>query len=253
MGRIAVSGPTEVMVMRKARRAAFRVLGKTLASFLPSKSKLPLRYWLALLEGTCETELRFLHKIVSDGEVAIDVGANAGLFSYAMSKRFSKVYAFEINDGLTQDLESYNPGNIDIINIGLSSREGSAVLYIPIVNGVLLTGWASLAQGNCPDAQEYIEKPVHVCTLDKFNISPVSFIKIDVEGHEIEVLKGAVHTLHRDRPVVLIEVKRDNMNQIASFFSDLGYERRRLEDLVAVVGSEENYIFIPKQQHESFQ
>jgi FkbM family methyltransferase len=200
-----------------------------------------------MFEGTCEKELRYLDSIIAEAEVAIDVGANEGLFSYKMSKRFSKVYSFEINDSLTKNLAAYNPGNIEIINKGLSSREGSAILYIPRSNGLNLTGWASLTPGNCPDSHEYTEKYVTICPLDSFDIHPVSFIKIDVEGHELEVLKGGFNTLVHNRPIVLIEIKPPNIDEAFSFFAQLQYERKKLQDFVPVIGSEENYIFVPRE------
>ena len=68
------------------------------------------------------------------------------LFSFNMSKRFSKVYSFEIiNDELTKKPCPYNPGNIEsLTGENLSSEERNAVLYIPVRDGFPLTGWASL-------------------------------------------------------------------------------------------------------------
>lgn len=237
--------------MQAIKRLSSRVIRKASSPFIPGRSKLPFRYWLSLFEDSCEKELRFLHQIIRETEVAIDVGANEGLFSYKMSKRFSKVYSFEINDELTKNLAAYNPGNVEIINKGLSSREGNAVLYIPVLKGLPLTGWASLSPGNCPDTQEHIEKQVSICPLDKFGIQPVSFIKIDVEGHELEVLKGAANTFTNNRPIVLIEIKPHNIDEVSLFFSQLEYERRRLQDFIGVIGSEENYIFVPRENADS--
>ena len=70
--------------------------------------------------------MRYLDRIIQERQTAVDVGANEGLFSYVMSKQFSKVYSFEINDGISKELSAYNPGNIEIINKGLSSQTGTA-------------------------------------------------------------------------------------------------------------------------------
>jgi FkbM family methyltransferase len=192
-----------------------------------------------------ENELRFLHRIVAGGEVAVDAGANEGLYSYSMSKRFSRVYSFEVNPDLTKNLAAYNPGNIEIINQGLSSREGSAVLYIPLLKGQLLTGWASLTPDNCPDTREHLEKQVSVCTLDKFGLERVALVKVDVEGHEADVLEGAVETLRRNRPVVIVEIKPCNLDRVFSFLAGVGYEPVELQKFIGVAGSEQNYIFVP--------
>jgi len=237
---------------QSAKSLAFRVARKTSPLFIPRRLKLPFDYWLHMLEGSLPNELRFLHRIVGGGDVAIDVGANQGLYSYNLSKRFCKVYAFEINPELTKDLEAYNPGNIEVINKGLSSREGEAVLYIPESEGQSLTGWASLTPNNCPDTQEHTTKQCQIYPLDSFNIERVAFIKIDVEGHEIEVLKGGVDTLRRCGPIVLVEIKSHNIAEAFSLFSDMGYEERKLESFAnATKTDEENYIFVPKMRSGS--
>lgn len=228
------------------KQLAFRAARKASSLLLPRSRKLPFDYWLNMLEGSLENELRFLHRIVGGGDVAIDVGANQGLFSYNLSKRFSRVYAFEINADVTKDLAAYNPGNIEIITEGLSSQEGEAVLYIPVVKGQLLTGWASLTPNNCPDTREHAVKHARICPLDKFDIEHVAFIKIDVEGHEIEVLRGGANTLRRSRPIVLVEIKTHNLDEAFSFFADMEYEQRELESFVKATGAEENYIFVPR-------
>jgi len=230
------------------RSAAFvsRALGKIVYPFLPSRLRLRLRYWLAAVDGLHEPELRMLPRLVSKTDLAIDIGANCGFYAFRMSKIFSKVYAFEINDELTGDLLKYNRGNISVVNVGLSSEAGETTLYIPVLNGLPLTGWASLAPGNYPDATDEIKKPVKIATLDSFQLGNVSFVKIDVEGHELPVLEGAKQTLAKHRPTVLIEIKEKNRPAVFQLLSELKYERRNLEELTGVQGSPENYIFIPK-------
>jgi FkbM family methyltransferase len=223
-----------------------RALGKIVQPFLPARLRLPFRYWLASVDGLLEPELRMLPRLVSKKDVALDIGANAGFYAFRMSKIFSKIYAFEINDELTGDLLSYNSGNITIIPVGLSSEAGTATLYIPVLNGLPLTGWASLAPGNYPEATGELTKPVKVATLDSFQVESVSFIKIDVEGHELQVLEGARQTLATHRPTVLIEIKDENRGAVFQFLSELNYVSQKLEDLAGVRGSQENYIFVPR-------
>jgi FkbM family methyltransferase len=217
-------------------------------ALLPGRCQLPFRYWLHRLEGSCEPELVHLHRLCRRRDVAVDAGANEGLFSYRLSKLFRKVYAFEVNDDLTRGLMLYNPGNIEIIHEGLSSRQQSATLYIPVREGRPLTGWASLARGNCPDASEHIEKSVVVRPLDSLELPLVSFVKIDVEGHEMEVLTGAARTIERGRPVVLAEVKVGNRPGVFAFFDERGYRRLVLADVTGVQGSEENVLFVPREE-----
>jgi FkbM family methyltransferase len=236
------------------KRFIARVLRRAGSWLLPQRRQLPFRHWLNVFEGGCENELRYFHQLVHDTDVAIDVGANEGLFSYAMSKQFSTVHSFEINDELTNELAAYNPGNIVIHHEGLSSRSGNATLYIPVLNGRPLTGWASLTSGNCPDTRVHVTKEVTIRTLDELALAPVSFIKIDVEGHELEVLKGAANTIARNRPILLMEVNAAHLEEATAYFSRLNYQRKKLQELVDVTGSPDNYLFLPierTQQNES--
>ena len=233
------------MFTQRIKRRLLRTLESTLLFFAPERKRLPIRFWIHKLSGGCEEEIRHLHRIISDRGTAIDIGANTGLYTYVMARHFSKVIAFEINDGLTRELAVWNPGNITIIAKGLSSCDGDAVLHIPVVNGNTLTGWASLDPHNCPDAQYCIEKPVTLTRLDSFELPSVSFIKIDVEGHELEVLKGAASTLARSRPICLVEVKAQNQAEVVSFMTAQNYEMKTLAELIGVSGSQENRFFIP--------
>jgi FkbM family methyltransferase len=241
------------MQLSRVRYLASRAINKACFRFVPDRMKLPFYYWLHMLEGSCENELKYLYKICKGGKTAIDVGANQGLFSYGMSKHFSKVYAFEVNNDLTNYLDSYNPGNIIVFNNGLSSKTGSATLHIPVRDdNYALIGYGSLSPGNYPNTTEKIvqeiTKNVTLCTLDSFNLLDVDFVKIDVEGHELEVLKGGAQTLALCRPIVLVEIKDENIGAIFRFFNELKYQKFKLKDLIGIDGSKENYIFIPVEK-----
>lgn len=205
-------------------------------------------YWLQRVEGGCEPELLHLADICGFGGTAVDIGANVGLYTYPLSKRFRRVYAFEINDDVTRWITQYNPGNIELIHCGLSSVAGTANFYVPVAHGLTLASWGSLYRENVPDAEKYFEKVVKVAPLDDFGIGDVDFIKIDVEGHEVEVLKGAADTIERSRPVVLIEIKEKNLATVDLWFRARNYRKRRLEDLIGVRGQEENYIYVPEER-----
>jgi FkbM family methyltransferase len=233
--------------LKSWRRLFAGVLRRAILPLLPGWQRLPFRFWLDKFVGACEPELICLDRFVPAGGIAVDVGANAGMYAYRLSRRCAAVYAFEVNDELTADLAAYNRGNITIIHEGLSSKTGAATLYIPHKQGQALLGWASLAPGNCPDTDQHEEKAVTVRPLDSFNLTGVSFVKIDVEGHEVEVLKGGRGTLSRDRPCVLVEVQSQNRAEVSAFFTALEYSEHTLQDLAGVPGSEENRLFLPRE------
>ncbi len=222
-----------------------KIFYKLFLPIIPDRFKLPFSYFITIVRNDGEAELKKLHQVINPGNgVAIDIGANEGLYSYKLSKMFKEVYAFEVNKDLTKSLAAYSD-KIKVIRKGLSEAKGFATLYTPIVDGQTLDGWASFSRDNCPSADKLIESSVEISTLDSFHIQNVSFIKIDVEGHEVQVLYGATLTIERERPQILVEVKKENEEKIISFFNSLPYRRTRLEDLISIEGEKENYFFFP--------
>ncbi len=173
------------------------------------------------------------------------MGAHLGLYSYRLARLVVKVVSFEINAELLADLINYKSTSIQIIPKGLSSSPGEGTLFIPSLDGQLMSGWASLDPNNLPGATNQLTRVAQWTTLDTFQLRDVSFIKVDVEGHELEVLRGAEATLRRCRPMLLVEVKRRTFDAVTTFLEDLGYTRHSLRDLVGIDGSPENSIFVP--------
>ena len=219
---------------------------------LPGKWRLPFIYWKDCSIGAVEQELIHLQKISTSFRVAVDIGANQGLYSYKMSRHFLEVYAFEINPALTLNLRRYAAENIRIFDWGLSSREGEATLYTPVLeNGFALTGWASLSRAdtlqeiqNLNGKAHLIEMPVRIGMLDALKLQHVDLVKIDVEGHEVEVLKGALETLRCNRPHLLIETK-SRLPEVDSLLSSLRYHRFPLEQVIRRPASTDLYLYIP--------
>lgn len=208
----------------------FRALRNIIYPLIPIRHRLAFTYWVYRFAGRVEPELLNIHIITSQHSVAIDVGANIGLWSYGLSRLFSQVHSFEANKDIAADLQSSSKSNIHLEICGLSSQEGEATLYIPLQGEIRLTGWASLRRGNCPDTSVHIEKKVQLKTLDSFKIQGVSFIKIDTEGHELEVLRGATETIVSNQPLLLIEVMERNHNEILSYFRQINYEELTLQN-----------------------
>ena len=63
----------------------------------------------------------------------------------------------------------------------------------------------------------------NVTTLDTFNLKNISFIKIDVEGYELNLLKGALNTIEKNKPMIFIEKKKD-YDDLKNFLYDLNYD-----------------------------
>jgi len=88
---------------------------------------------------------------------------------------------------------------------------------------------------------------VETVTLDSLALRNVTFIKIDVEGHELEVLRGATETLRANRPVMMIEIRDHNLTPVRELLDGLGYAETTMKALTGHEGSEGNYFFTPRE------
>lgn len=152
------------------------------------------------------------------------MGANVGLYSYRLSKVCRRVEAFEPNPDCLAVLEAYGAQNVRTHRVALSSEPGTLVLNIPVVGGILQPGLGSAIMPSGVDSVS-IEAPKR--RLDDFDFTDVCFIKIDVEGHELEVLAGAERTIRRHHPVLLVEIEERHqqagMQAVFSVAADYGY------------------------------
>lgn len=208
------------------------IIKRVFKKLLPRKYELPLRYFYYRLTGRMEAELIMLKNITKGQNVAIDIGANIGLYSYALSKIYRQVVSFEPMQEPLSVLEAYNRGNISTCNVALSDTEGSILIYTPIINGIVQYGHTSLSVPEGPN----VKKEVEVKRLDDYGYKDVDFIKIDVEGNEIKVLEGALKTIKDNMPNILIEIEQRHLEKgrsIEDIFNkilDQGYSGFYLRD-----------------------
>jgi FkbM family methyltransferase len=152
-----------------------------------------------------EPELGILRDIVPAGRTVIDVGTNRGYYSYALSKIAARVEAFEPNPMLARFARRKLGPTIRLYEVALSNHAGVATLYIPQEKpGIDNHIGASLAKVH--PVPIHREVTVHVATLDDYEFDDVDFIKIDVEGSDMDVIEGGQQTIARHRPNMLVEL-----------------------------------------------
>lgn len=198
-------------------------IARMLAGFLPESALVPLFFANARLKRKLEPELLQLPKLLSRCRVAIDVGANNGLYSYYLARHADAIKAFEPQPSLCDMLRAWNHPKVETFNAGLSDKCGSMTLHVPRDGkGKGLAPLASFRK--LPNSIEY---PVPVMRLDDLSFKDVDFIKIDVEGHEAEVLRGASKTIQENKPMLLVEIEQRHLERpIADSFREiegLGY------------------------------
>ncbi|TCS60112.1 FkbM family methyltransferase [Varunaivibrio sulfuroxidans] len=154
-----------------------------------------------------ESELALIPHLANRDQVSIDVGANKGVFTYWLERYSVHVYAYEPNPKIFKILKAATrlSTNVTVSPIALSDRSENTVLRVPRGAKGYSNQGASLNFEKVGDS--YGEACVATRRLDDENIENIGFIKIDVEGHEFAVLDGAIRTIERERPVMLIEIE----------------------------------------------
>lgn len=158
-------------------------------------------------------------KIVSLGNgLCLDIGANVGFMSMALLSSGFEVMSFEPQPALLELLRKNCP-LAKCYGYALSDRNGVGTM--PRISYSRKGNYGALGLGG---KSELGTISVECRTLDSFNLN-VGFIKIDVEGHELSVLRGAVETIERCSPVMYIEDDRvEKSTELRMFIRHLGYK-----------------------------
>ncbi|TMR90482.1 FkbM family methyltransferase [Nonomuraea basaltis] len=215
-----------------------------------------------------EPELLGLAGFVRPGAVCFDVGAAYGMYTYPLARLAGpagQVHSFEPLPMPYRILEAgsraFGVRNVRVTNAALGSFTGYQRLRLPYRFGVPIHGWAHMQDGlKHPGrfrAARTLEVPVYsvdrVCELRE--ISRVDFMKVDVEGFEAEVLKGAEWTIDQHRPTLLLEIEDRHLDkygrtsaEVAGSLIERGYRMhiwhgRRWNRTDRVSTRRRNYLF----------
>jgi len=168
-------------------------------------------------QGALDAAFKYVKKF----GVAIDAGANIGLQSVRLAQKFDQVHSFEptsVNyDCLIDNVKNFS--NVQVHKTGLGECEESAIIKLPVESKNC--GAFSIIDFNSYE-EAVLTEQITISPLDKFQLSP-DFIKIDTQGFELFILKGAKNTL-KNKPVLLLECeKKQEKHLINEYLNPLGY------------------------------
>ena len=174
-----------------------------------------------MINGGHEVELSQLPRIVRKEDLAIDVGSNLGIYTYALSQLAKEVIAFEPIPLLAKFVRNQALPNVTVQEIALSGTNGDRELCVPQEGAAYAT-----LRDDAPSG--HVERfKVATRTLDALGFARIGFMKIDVEGFEEAVLHGARETINRDKPRLLVEIEeRHNaggLDRIVNMLRGMGY------------------------------
>jgi FkbM family methyltransferase len=220
-----------------------------------------LLYYFGTFEPEC---LAAMHRIIKPGDTVLDVGANIGLFtleaslSVGSSGRVIAIEAMpEHATAVVHSARSNGMMNVEVISVAAGDRIGEAILTLP-----RNTNYGMFTVG---DVAGDVSFKVPVQRIDDIvaerGVKSVAFIKMDIEGSELNALIGAEQTLRNFHPTILIELDEDHLaacktssHEVKSFLNRLGYREFLLDGTLPALGRRQlvnEYLFVHQGKDDS--
>jgi FkbM family methyltransferase len=209
---------------------------KNIFTYYWSRKLLPLYVYIT---GTPhEKDFLILKKIPVRTGILLDIGANDGVsvLSIRSLNKTNPILSLEPNPEhkgrlllLTKIIKNYQ-----FKLVGAGEKHGKITLYSPIYKGYPLLSYATLkpelldlpghmfTKNYRPDLLHFIKTTVDIIVIDDLNLD-ISFVKIDAEGNDFNVLKGMLVTIRRCKPVIMIERGNTTLKEINALLEDMNY------------------------------
>jgi FkbM family methyltransferase len=181
-----------------------------LLHIIPERYQLAVRYGLDRALRRFDSELDIIQFIVRQRHFAIDIGGNGWAYSYRLSQLFAAIHVFQPPGEHLRVIRSTNRQNITVHEMTFAPPAPHEPVWIPGApsnehNANLL---------NASEADKGVSAFSY--TLDGFRFKFVDFIKVDVDGQEMEVLRRAQQTIERCRPVIFIKMRQHGLAERAN-------------------------------------
>ncbi|HKN95717.1 MAG TPA: FkbM family methyltransferase [Pseudonocardiaceae bacterium] len=215
-----------------------------------------------------EKEMLGLRQIVASGDVCVDIGAAAGLYTVVLSELVGATgHVLRV-----EPLPFVHPlwtrllragGNVSHHAVALGAEPSQGTMSVPMGRYGLVTGrsflaWRTNGVGSNSEFAGHVEVNVKVDTLDalcaKAELSRLDFLKIDVEGAELHVLAGGAGVIEKFRPAILVEIEARHLHRyghsvgtVVDWLRQRGYTMHRWLDgwreTTEVSDQQRNYLF----------
>lgn len=227
--------------LRKGKGFVYRKLvdrfapaGRAYVACLEKRTLIRLYYGEAIsyhaiaFGGFEAAEVRYVTQRARPGTTALDVGANVGVFTVPLARAVGPsgcVLAFEPVPAnaarLRENLTLNNVTNVEIHEVAVGDRVGTAVLNIG--SDPAYHSFRSVPEHVRTDEEIVVPEETLDLAWDRAGSPPVSVVKIDVEGAELEVLRGGQRMLRACQPSVVLETHDARRNMVTRWFEAHGY------------------------------
>jgi FkbM family methyltransferase len=229
--------------VNEAMQGMFRKILRTLQSYFgdlkPAKDRFYFIY-RNIRRAPSQNHFKFLKLLPPDvGGLFVDVGGNIGQSVQAIRMFLPgvRIVSFEPNPNLARFISDCyrSDAKVEVRNVGLGERPGQFTLHVPTYRGFVYDALASFDREHAgswlsadtlfffnPEKLTISELACRVERLDDQSLDNVTFIKIDVEGFEAEVVKGGLETIRACHPILMIEDYHEKQD-LKPILAGMGY------------------------------
>ena len=200
-------------------------------------------------------------KLIKEGDVVLDIGANLGYFSKLFARKNTKGTLYSIEpipmffNRLKVILSSYS--HVKLIHAALGASHGNLHMIMPVQQGVMRTGLPHvISEEEAKLNPDHLTVPVQSAREFLANLPHLDYIKCDIEGYEWTVFSTLGIELDRLRPLVQIEISERYLSEFCEFFQGLNYVQCGLYDgqLIEEHGTQRvtsDFLFIPLEKKDN--
>ena len=184
-----------------------------------------VKMWWPMADQNPVTAYAYVMKRVADSDPAVmackrrrtcvQAGGYIGFWPLRLAAAFERVLTFEVMEGCLEACRRNCAAlpNIEVSGLGLGAVDGET---LPIRPSASAGGWRVHPEG---------QLVAQMTTIDTMALTDCDLIVLDIEGHEIEALKGAAETIARCKPVIHVEERGENLKALPAYLRGLGYRQ----------------------------
>lgn len=168
-----------------------------------------------------EGEVSIFRSLIKMSDTVVSAGGNIGVHLIPLSRMAKKVITFEpqaeVREILKQNLAVNDCGNVDVYPQALGENTGKA--YLPFIDYDMPNNFGGMELHASPNVEvqqttvKLFTVEAEVIPLDSLNLTELHFLMLDIEGFELQALKGAKETIMRHRPYLYIEIDREHVRE----------------------------------------